>query len=62
MDACACMGPLHGDPFCYCEMKQRNLKPSKNYEWTQEQKDNLNKVLSEIFTKRNSEKSSKKLR
>jgi hypothetical protein len=24
-NACACMGPLYGELFCYCEMKRRGL-------------------------------------
>ena len=43
------MGPLHGDPYCYCEMQCKGLKPSKTYEMTEEEKAKLDKILSEIF-------------
>lgn len=34
---CACMGPRYGDPYCYCEMKRRGLKPTDppEIEWKQ---------------------------
>lgn len=25
MTACACMGPMYGEPFCYCLMIAKNL-------------------------------------
>lgn len=46
---CACMGPLHGDPYCYCEMQRRGLSPSKSYEWTPAEKEKLKEVLEHIF-------------
>lgn len=24
--ACACMGPMYGEPYCYCSMKSRGLE------------------------------------
>jgi hypothetical protein len=55
MDMCACMGPLHGDPYCYCEMQRRGLNPNKAYEWTPEKKEKLSKVLDEIFNRKNND-------
>ena len=26
MNLCACMGPMYGEPYCYCQMKQRGLE------------------------------------
>jgi len=28
VSACACMGPVYGEPFCPCEMKRQGLKSS----------------------------------
>jgi hypothetical protein len=28
---CACMGPVHGEPFCPCEMERRGLPPSSEH-------------------------------
>jgi hypothetical protein len=25
-NACACMGPMYGEPFCYCKMKLKGLQ------------------------------------
>jgi len=50
---CACMGPKHGDPYCYCEMLSKGLIPSENYKWTQEDKDKLDKILIKIFEGKN---------
>lgn len=49
IDMCACMGPMHGDPYCICEMKQRGLSPSKSYDWTKEEIDKLEAALAEMF-------------
>lgn len=27
-NACACMGPQKGDPYCPCEMTRRGLEPT----------------------------------
>jgi len=47
MSACACMGPQGNDPVCPCRMRALGKEPSN--QWTQEEKDRLNKVLGEIF-------------
>ena len=26
---CGCLGPLHGDPYCACEMNKRGLKSNR---------------------------------
>lgn len=26
MNACACLGPAYGEPYCYCQMKQKGLE------------------------------------
>lgn len=26
MNACACLGPSYGEPYCYCQMKQQGLE------------------------------------
>lgn len=49
INICACLGPQYGDPYCICEMKQRGLTPSKSYDWTEEEKENLNNALAEMF-------------
>lgn len=46
MNLCACMGPLRGDPYCYCEMKRRGLEPTQA---TDEEKEKLALALGEIF-------------
>lgn len=28
MNACACMGPMRGDPYCYCTMLSKGLEPT----------------------------------
>lgn len=47
LSACACMGPQGNDPVCPCRMRAAGKEPSN--QWTQEDKDRLNKVLGEIF-------------
>lgn len=42
------MGIRPGDEYCYCELKARGLS-TKHYEWTEEEKVELNKVLNEMF-------------
>ena len=32
LSACACMGPMYGDPYCYCEMERRKLPLSPIWE------------------------------
>jgi hypothetical protein len=27
---CACIGPMYGEPYCYCEMERRGLQPENN--------------------------------
>lgn len=39
------MGPMHGDPYCYCEMEARKLKPSPKYKMTPEQEKKFNDAL-----------------
>lgn len=46
--ACACMGIREGDQYCYCELKRRGMDTS-HYEWSEEEKKELNKALGEIF-------------
>lgn len=46
---CACMGPMHGDPYCYCEMENRGLKVSEKYKMTPEQEKKLDDALADIF-------------
>lgn len=26
INLCACMGPMYGEPYCYCSMKSRGLE------------------------------------
>jgi hypothetical protein len=28
ISVCACIGPVHGEPYCACEMRRRGLPPS----------------------------------
>ncbi len=49
MDFCACMGPMYGDPHCYCVMKSLGLEPSAKYEWTAADEARLNEALSKVF-------------
>jgi len=46
MKICACMGPMRGDPYCWCEMQRRGMKPTPP---SQEEMDELEKVLDRIF-------------
>jgi uncharacterized coiled-coil protein SlyX len=48
IDICACVGPLMGEPYCPCEMRQNGLESIAN-KWSQEDKDDLQKALEEIF-------------
>lgn len=47
---CACMGPIGDDPYCPCTMKLKGLEPTNL--WTPEKIAELDKVLSNIFTRR----------
>jgi len=55
-DICACLGPRDDEPYCMCEMIRRGLKTSKDYEWSQEEKDRLTLALNGIFNKREQKK------
>jgi|688.fasta_scaffold1017697_2 hypothetical protein len=52
IDLCACVGPINGEPYCPCEMKQNGLESIAS-KWSQEDKDDLQKALEEIFDPRN---------
>ncbi len=47
MIACACMGPKPGSQYCYCMLKSRGMDTSA-YEWTEEEQQQLAKVLTEM--------------
>lgn len=49
LNFCACMGPMHGDPYCYCEMQNRKLKPSPLYKMTPEKQKAFDDALADIF-------------
>lgn len=49
---CACMGPRGDEPYCMCRMINLGLKKKEDYDWTQEEKDKLDKALDEIFQRR----------
>jgi hypothetical protein len=42
---CACMGPINGEPMCPCQMKAAGLRTSKDYEWTDAEKEAFKKAL-----------------
>jgi len=48
MSLCACMGPMRGDPHCYCKMLELGLTPTPP---SQDEVDRLSKVLEDIFKK-----------
>jgi hypothetical protein len=50
MDACACIGPVHGEPYCYCEMRQRGLP--LNEQARAEDKRKLEAALDKLFAER----------
>ncbi len=45
-NVCACMGPLRGDPYCYCEMQKRGLEPTK---MSIVEREKLNSALANVF-------------
>lgn len=51
---CACMGPQGDDPYCPCTMKQMGVKSSA--EWTEEDRERLNKALIEVFAQNKEKK------
>lgn len=44
--ACACMGPVYGEPFCPCDMARRGLPSSPEHIKAQEE---ANERLRELF-------------
>jgi hypothetical protein len=48
MTICACMGIKPGDQYCYCQLKARGM-PTDHYNWSEEDKQNLNVALANIF-------------
>lgn len=43
---CACMGPLHGDPYCPCEMRARGLPfDDSRLKWSEDDKKRLHDFL-----------------
>lgn len=49
LKSCACMGPMHGDPYCYCEMESKGLKPSPDYKMSKEKEKEFDEALAKIF-------------
>lgn len=49
VNLCSCMGPMYGDPYCYCIMQQKGLTPSPFYKPSKEQEKRLDDALAEIF-------------
>jgi hypothetical protein len=49
LNACACMGPQLGQPYCPCEMQRRGLSDGKEYEWAEADKERLTKALDKMF-------------
>jgi hypothetical protein len=46
VSACACMGPLRGDPYCFCEMNRRGLTPTPS---SPEEDAQLKAALAKMF-------------
>ena len=47
---CACVGPQNGELYCPCAMRHKGLEfESFRCEWTQDEKDAMQKVLEHIF-------------
>ncbi len=44
---CACIGPVYGEPHCYCEMQRRGLPLNK--EARDEDKRKLNEAMEKFF-------------
>lgn len=55
MSACACLGPMFNEPFCSCEMKQRDLPRSPEYleyyseENVKKRSEEMQRVFSQTF-------------
>ncbi len=55
MNACACMGPQFGEPFCECHMTQAGLERSPEYkeyyseENVAKRKEEMNKVFAKAY-------------
>lgn len=55
MNACSCLGPQFGEPYCDCHMKQAGLERSHEYkqyyseENVAKRKEEMNKVFAKIF-------------
>ena len=47
--ACACMGPINGEPHCPCAMKQMGLRTDKDYDWPEEKKAEFAAALAEMY-------------
>ena len=53
--ACACMGPMYGEPLCPCAMEYNKIPRSEEYkaehtpEAIKERNDKLDKALSEVY-------------
>ena len=50
MTACACMGPMYDEPFCYCEMRAQGLP--LNQKARLERSKALDIVMRDLFSKR----------
>jgi hypothetical protein len=48
INACACMGPQLGQPYCPCEMQRRGLSDGYEYAWTEADKQRLKEALQTI--------------
>jgi hypothetical protein len=47
-DACACMGPILGQPHCPCKMQKLGLSDGTEYKWSQDDKDRLENAVSKL--------------
>ena len=47
MNTCACLGPMYGEPYCYCQMKDMKLPLNTvaREEANKESKEELNKLF-----------------
>lgn len=52
LNICACMGPQNGEPYCPCKMRREGLETTGG-KWTQEDIDQMQKALEEIFDPKN---------
>lgn len=47
INLCACMGPIKGEPLCPCQMISSGQRTSKDYEWSDEEKEAFRKAMQE---------------